>query len=189
MIGLKPSEKIYLTKRRHPLVLAINIFLGVLLLLLIIVPMVILFFIPLPFFLVRLMEISSIFSGLNLHYLALFLLSLFLPVVWQIIFLIVVDYYLDCWIVTNERVISTESLGLFNRTEASISYDKIQDITIEVKGILPALCHFGDLRIETAGEFGEFFFRQIPDPEKTKDIIFQAQREFLMQMTPPTGSG
>jgi uncharacterized membrane protein YdbT with pleckstrin-like domain len=118
-------------------------------------------------------------SSLNLRLFFLFFLSLFLPMLWQIIFLVVADYYLDCWILTNERIISTESKGLFNRIESSISYDKIQDLTIEVKGFFPALLNFGDIRIETAAELGKFTFSQISDPEKVKEIIFNLQKEFL----------
>jgi uncharacterized membrane protein YdbT with pleckstrin-like domain len=178
MIILRANEKIHAIYRRHRVVLTIQIILGTFFFLLIIIPIIFLIFSStpsLPNWLIKILPEASI---LNLGCLLLFLLSLFLPILWQIIFLVVVDYYLDCWILTNERIISTESEGLFNRIESSIPYDKIQDVTIEVKGVLPALFNFGDIRIETAAELGKFTFRQIPNPEKIKEVIFEIQKEF-----------
>jgi len=178
MIILRPDEKINSIYRRHHIVLIIQLAIVALFLLLIILPMIFIFFISslsLPNWIINNIPETS---TLNLRYLFLFFLSLFLPVLWQTIFLVVVDYYLDCWVLTNERIISTESEGLFNRTESSIVYDKIQNITIEIKGFLPALFDFGDLRIETAAELGKFTFRQISNPEKVKEVIFEIQKEF-----------
>jgi len=178
MIILRPNEKIHLIQRRHRVVLITQLALGALFFLLTIIPMIIIIFTPLPSLPDFLTEIIPELSALNLRYFILFLLSLFLPILWQVIFLVVVDYYLDCWVLTNERIISTESEGLFNRIESSIPYDKIQDITIEIKGVFPAIFNFGDIRIETAAELGKFTFRQIPNPEKIKELIFEIQKEF-----------
>lgn len=178
MIILRTNEKIRSVYRRHRIVLITQLTIGMFFFLLIVIPMIVLFFSPIPLVPNWLIKIISEASSLNLRYLFWFLLSLFLPILWQIIFLIVVDYYLDCWVLTNERIISTESQGLFNRIESSVAYDKIQDITIEIKGVLPALFNFGDLRIETAAELGKFIFSQIPNPEKVKEVISEIQKEF-----------
>ena len=182
MIILEKDEKIRSICRRHRIVLMIQLSFGVLFFLLLIIPMIILIFssaLLLPDWLIR---IAPELSALNLRYLFLFLLSLFFPILWQVIFLVVVDYYLDCWILTNKRVISTKSEGLFDRIESSITYDKIQDVSTEVKGVLPALFDFGDIRIETASEMGKFIFRQISNPEKVKEVIFEAQEDFLKNL-------
>ena len=179
MIILRTDEKIHSTYRRHRVVLMTQLVLGILFFSLVIIPMVVLIFSSTSSLPDWLMKIVPETSSLNLRLLLLFFLSLSLPILWQIIFSVVADYYLDCWILTNERIISTESIGLFNRIESSISYDKIQDITIEVKGFFPALFDFGDLRIETAAELGKFTFSQISNPEKVKEAIFELQKEFL----------
>jgi len=179
MIILRPDEKIQSTYRRHRIVLIIQLVFGMLLFLLIIIPMIALILFSIPSPPDWLIKIIPEVSSLNLHFLFLFLLSLFLPLLWQIVFLIVVDYYLGCWILTNERIISTRSEGLFDRIESSITYDKIQDVTIVVKGVLPALFDFGDIRIETAASLGKFTFKQIPNPEKVKEAIFSLQKDFL----------
>lgn len=182
MISFRPNEKIYLVKRRHRIVLMKVLFPELLIFLATIVLMIFLFFIKLPPWPAWLIKFIPSLAEFNLSYLLLFFLSIFLMVFWTLIFITVVDYYFDCWIVTNERTIHTELRGIFNRVLASINHDKIQDITVDIRGILPTFFDFGDLHIQTAGEFREFIFREIPDPRKTKEVIFQAQREFLKQM-------
>lgn len=74
-----------------------------------------------------------------------------------------VDYYLDVWIVTNERLINIEQKGLFSRTIAELRYYSVQDVTSEIKGILPTLFHYGDVAVQTAGTQPRFRMKQVPD--------------------------
>ena len=182
MLQLNPGERIYLVKRRHRVVLMSELAPLISIFFLISLGMLALIFISKiswPVFLVRYFpEISKY----NLRFLLLFFLSLVLSILWIAIFLIVTDYYLTCWVVTNQRTIDVELLGLFNLTYSSVFHDKIQDITVSIKGFLPAVFRFGDIQIETAGEFRQFIFRQIPDPEIVKQVIFEAQKDYLIQM-------
>lgn len=181
MITLRPDEKIYLICRRHRFVLMRNLSPVLTVFFAILVLIILLFLIPdfpWPEWLVKFFP--SILEY-NLRHLFLFFLSILLLVLWSLIFLVVINYYLDYWIVTNERTIRAELLGLFNREASSVNHDKIQDITVDIKGFFPALLRFGDLHLQTAGEFREVVLKQIPNPDKVKDIIFQAQREFLKQ--------
>lgn len=182
MITLGENEKIYLAKRRHPLVFWLEL-----------APLLI-FFLIIVSLAIKIVFISSLswpdwlikfiprLLEFNLRYFLFLLLSLLSLIFWIIIFIITADYYLDCWIVTNERTIHTELKGLFNRVFSTIPHDKIQDITVETRGILPTIFRYGDLHIETAGEFQEFVFRDIPDPYGTKDVIFKAREEFLKNL-------
>jgi len=182
MISLRPTEKIYLVQRRHRIVLMRNLFPELLIFLSLIVISFIFFFIPPPSWPKGVLNIIPSLSRVDIRYLLLFLASVLFLLFWTIIFLTITNYYLDCWIVTNERTIHTELKGLFNRVIAYVPHDKIQDITIDVRGIFPTLLNFGDLHIETAGGFREFVFYQIPNPDKTKRVIFEAQREYLQAM-------
>lgn len=177
MIILGENEKICLIKRRHPLILRLELLLEVFIFFVILILMAILLFVRLPSLPEWLIEFAPSLLKFEIRELLLFSLSFFLLIFWQAIWLVVANYYLDCWIVTNKRTIHTELRGLFSRIVSSVPHDRIQDITINVHGILPIFFHFGDLHIQTAGEFREFIFRQIPDPYKTKEIIFEARRE------------
>ncbi|MFA5076017.1 MAG: hypothetical protein WC480_01215 [Patescibacteria group bacterium] len=56
-----------------------------------------------------------------------------------------IDYWLDIWVVTNERIISIEQRGLFARKFSEQQLFLLQDVSSEVHGILATLFHFGIL--------------------------------------------
>jgi len=99
--------------------------------------------------------------------------------VWTGSFLAFANYYLDVFIVTNERVIHIEQLGLFRRRIAELRLERVQDVTIEQLGVLPTLFHFGTVRVQTAGEAGAFVFSSIPRPIQVKEMIMAAQRNAM----------
>ena len=182
MIILEPGEKIHLITRRHRYALFRLLIPEAFAFLAVVIFMILLLFIKVPVspdwpdFLMGLLP-GIILA--ELRYLLLFLFSLFLQFLWLIIFLTVINYYFDCWIVTDRRTIHTELRALFSRILSSVPHDKIQDITIDIHGIAPTIWRFGNLKIQTAGGFREFIFKEIPEPYKVKKLIFQAQREFL----------
>lgn len=81
------------------------------------------------------------------------------------------DYWLDVWIVTNERIINTEQHGLFNRVVSEVSLSQIQDITSEQKGFLSTFLTFGHVFIQTAAERERFEFKDIDNPDEVKIAI------------------
>jgi len=74
-------------------------------------------------------------------------------------------------------------ISLFNIQYSSVELDKIQDMTVKIKGILPSIYHYGDLRIQTAAEKGEFVLDQIGDPELAKQVIFEAKMDYQKTKT------
>ena len=176
MITIDPDEKIHLKTRRHRYVLLRLLIPEILFFLVLIILMIIALFIKLPAWPDFLIDIFPVIALVKLRYVLLFLLSLLLQFFWLIIFLTIVNYYFDCWIITNKRTIHTELRALFSRIYSSVSHEKIQDITVDIHGIFPTILRFGDLKIQTAGGFREFVFKEIPEPYGAKDIILQAQR-------------
>lgn len=94
--------------------------------------------------------------------------SLFL---WAFLFFIFIDYYLDVWVITNERIVNIEQRGLFKREISELRLEKVQDLTTEIGGIISTLFDFGDLYVQTAGKRERFLFKSIPHPERIKDVI------------------
>lgn len=94
-------------------------------------------------------------------------LSVYYLYVWLFVLNSFVDYFLDVWIVTNERIISIEQKQLFAREMAEQKLVKIQDVTSEMKGMLATFFNFGDIYIQTAGEKERFIFKQVYQPEET----------------------
>lgn len=99
--------------------------------------------------------------------------SVYLLFIWLFFFFTFIDYYLDIWIITNERIINIEQKGFFSRTISDSRLFRIQDVTSEVKGVFPTIFDYGDIFIQTAGEKNRFNFSQVPDPNSIRDIIIR----------------
>ncbi len=176
MIKLNKGEEIKLIKRRHPIIIKLEL-----------IPLFILFVIALLLFFAAPEIISESewitathqqLGEFNLLYFSYSLILLFIFFIWNLAFVLFAIYYLDAWIVTNQRTIHTELKGLFNRYISSINHDKIQDVSVDVGGVLATYFDFGDLQIQTAGNFREFVFKKIPDPYEVKQILMRVQKDY-----------
>lgn len=164
---LKPHENVKLFLRRHK---------------------VILFFIYLGFGILVLIGFSAFyFAGAFLPLrgeftnLALFLLTFYLLIIWQLLFKQLTDFYLDTWLVTDHRILEIHQLGLFRRDVSELRLSKIQDISVKVEGMLPTFLNYGDVVIQTAGVIPEFKFEQVPNPQSVKDQILELHDQYLKQ--------
>ena len=111
--------------------------------------------------------------------LTLLLLILYFHLIILNIFKFLVDYYLDVWVVTNQRIIDVEQVSFFHRSISEFKIYKVQDVTVEIKGLIPTLLNYGNVQIETAGEESKnFAFCQIPTPQTAKEIIIQQVSNF-----------
>jgi hypothetical protein len=180
MTNLEPGERIYLLKRRHQIVLILQILFG--LILCGVIFFLILFF---SFYKISwpqiLIENYPNILNYKANFILAFLLSLILPILWISIFFTITQYYLTYWVVTNQRILEAKLVSFFNIQYSSIELDKIQDLKTTIKGFLPSLFDFGDLRIQTASEKGEFILDQIGEAELTKQIIFEAKMDYQKQ--------
>jgi len=158
MITLAEGERVVYEIRRHWYVLLVE---SILLVVFFFVPWVIFFGIDISGFTFEGGE-GSLFTFMSLAW--LFFIWIGFMIVWT-------NYYLDVWIVTNKRILDIEQHSLFSRDLSEFRLDRIQDITIEVKGILPTLLHFGDIHVQTAGEAREFIIKGVPHPYKIRDIL------------------
>jgi len=92
--------------------------------------------------------------------------------IWLLYFNSLIDYYLDVWVVTNERIIIMEQKGLFSRTIAELKLYRIQDVKAEIHGVLSTILDYGEITVQTAGEEAHFEFKQIPKPyEVSREIL------------------
>lgn len=97
--------------------------------------------------------------------------------IWLFGFFSFIDYYLDVWIITSERIIDVRQEGFFSRTVAELKLFQIQDVTSELKGFSKFIFRYGDVYVQTAGETQRFIFKQIPNPEEVRDIIIKLAEE------------
>ena len=83
------------------------------------------------------------------------------------------DYYLDIWIITNERIIAIDQHGLFYRSIASVRLNRIQNLDIEIDGFIATMLDFGTIRVESAAHDMDFVIYGIPRPREMKALILQ----------------
>jgi membrane protein YdbS with pleckstrin-like domain len=103
--------------------------------------------------------------------------SMYFLSIWLFAFLEFTDYYLDTWIVTNERIINIEQEGLFHRTASELDLASVQDTTAEIRGILQTVFTYGNVYVQTAGSKGRFHFKNIDNPEEVKEKVNQLVEE------------
>lgn len=105
---------------------------------------------------------------------------------WSAISVSWTNYYLDAWVVTNQRLFDIEQHFLFTRDISEFRLDKVQDITVLVRGIIPTLLDFGNIHVQTAGRSREFILKQIPHPYAIRDRIARAVDDAHLEVLPLT---
>ncbi len=161
ILPFEEGEEVLLRVRRHWFVLFGSIFSVVVAVLL---PLVAFVFVKrnLP---------DLLFSIEGGKYLLVFLYSIWLIFWWTFLFMRWTDYYLDVWYVTNKRIVDIEQRGVFYREVTTLRLEKVQDITVEIPGIVATLLNFGDIHVQTAGENRSIIIGHAKDPERVKRQI------------------
>ncbi len=80
-------------------------------------------------------------------------------------------YYLNLWVLTNERIVDVKQRGYFNREVSSLSLTHIQDVTTDVTGVFSSLLNIGTINVQSAGATEKFTMHDIPNPEHMRDLI------------------
>jgi len=94
---------------------------------------------------------------------------------WLFLYIKFIDYYLDVWILTDERIVQIKQKSLFNRQIAEFDLASVQDVSSKTKGILGTFLQFGTLFVQTAGARELFDFSLIPRPNIIEKKILDAQ--------------
>lgn len=163
MIQLFPDEKIVLEVRRHWFMFFLQtLYLAV--------------FIAVPLGFWAALAYTNTFI-VNPELLPIFNLiaAAWLLMVWMVFFINWTNFYLDAWLITNKRIIDIEQYALFNREVGDFRIDNIQNITINVEGVIATLLNFGDVLVETAAENKNCLIKDAPHPGKVKAVVAHLQ--------------
>ncbi|MFH2063082.1 MAG: PH domain-containing protein [bacterium] len=157
LIHQKPNEKVIFYLRRHPIV-----FIGGMLFI------VAMMLVPIGAWALIEYNWPELLTG-ELSRPSLVLLgSAYYLWSWMFLFAHFVDYYLDAWVITSDRILNIEQEGLFNRTVSELDLSNVQDVTSEVRGILAFFFGYGDVYIQTAAERERFIFEQVYGPDEIR---------------------
>ncbi len=163
---LDPGEEVIVVIRKHWIVFALQaLLLGAAALM----PLVIAFVLP-STAAEALMQL-----GIQATFLV-FLYTLYVLMLWLLMFIAWTNYFLDAWVVTNRRVIDIDQRNLFYRDIITVMLEKIQDATVEVRGLFATVCGFGTLILHTAGDNPDIVIRFASHPQYAKDRIIEAQQ-------------
>lgn len=99
--------------------------------------------------------------------------------IWLFFFYHWIDYYLDVWVVTDQRIVDIVQSGLFSRTISELNIVQVQDVTSSVKGSTATFLNYGQVYIQTAAENPRFIFEQIPNPRQVAVEIIRLHNEAI----------
>ncbi len=132
--------------------------------------------IPLGFFVIMIYIQPALFLGDISVPLIILSTSAYYLFIWLFFFFSFIDYYLDIWIITSERIIDIQQKGFFSRIISEQKLFRIQDVTSEVHGFIPTVLKFGNVHVQTAGTKERFFFHEVPNPDEVRNIIIKLVR-------------
>ena len=158
--GQHKEEEIKLVLRKHLIVLLPHF-----------IYIFIMFLLPIAFYILVVPMAFPAFLSAPYDKLFILLSLIYYGSIWIMTLTVWVDYYLDIWIITNERLLDIEQIGFFNRVVSELDFKRIQDITSRVHGVLPTIFGFGNIHIQTAAEESKFDLKAIPHPVTTRREI------------------
>ncbi|MBP9731969.1 MAG: PH domain-containing protein [Candidatus Magasanikbacteria bacterium] len=166
-IKQKSYERIIHVLRRHPITFVPTIML-----------FIALFAIPVVLYLIAAKNFPDVVTNAQIYPLLVLGGSTYYLSIYLFFYAHFIDYYLDIWIVTNDRVIDNEQHGLFHRTTTELELYNIQDVTSQVTGIVGTFFKFGNVTLKTSSVNTNIVFRDVPHPENIrKELIILADED------------
>lgn len=156
----KQHESIILFLRSHFIT---NVSWIVVSLILIILPIIILTFVPT----FRIDFLSSPTPG---RFTAIYILFYYL-IVFSYVFLSFLSWFYNVFIVTTERIIDIDYYDIVVHNMAATTLSHIEDVNYTQSGFIPTLFNYGNLFVQTAGTERNFEASSIPKPREATDII------------------
>ncbi len=86
-------------------------------------------------------------------------------------------FYLDMWVVTNDRIVDIEQIGLFSRTISELDLFRIQDVTSDVHGFFATLLKYGVVTIKTASNNIHIVFKDVSHPDLIREQLIRLSHE------------
>lgn len=125
--------------------------------------------------------IISLFPGIidnpRLYPILLLLGSMYLLTMYLFFYVRFIDYYLDLWIVTNDRIIDTEQHNLFHRNITELDLFRIQDVTVETYGFFSTIFDYGNVIIKTASSNTNIIFYEVHHPNHIREELLRLSHE------------
>ena len=92
-----------------------------------------------------------------------------------------IDWYFDCWLLTNFGVIDLDREGLFSMMATRIDYHMIEGISYTIKGFWRTIFNFGDITIDKLGAKTSVVLLDAASPQKVERKIMEYQEKFVSE--------
>lgn len=160
--GQREDEEVKFILRRHRITL---------------LPMVLIFsgmtFLPLAFYSLLVPYVLTAFVYKPYSEIYFLIITIYYGFLWIIFFIEWLDYFLDIWIITDQRIIDIQQKNLFHRVSSEIDLKRVQDISSAVEGIFQTFLQFGDIKVQTASEENSISLKQVPHPVTVRREIME----------------
>ncbi len=92
-----------------------------------------------------------------------------------------VDWYFDCWILTNFGVVDLDKEGLFNMTATRVEYHMIEGISYTIKGFWNTVLNAGDITIDKLGAKTSVVLLDATHPQQIERKIMDYQERYVAE--------
>lgn len=86
-------------------------------------------------------------------------------------------WYGTAFIVTPHRVIDLDQRGFFHRSIAEARFERIEDISVVVRGFLATIFRLGVIRVQTSGASALLEIRHVRRSERVHELLGRLQHE------------
>lgn len=132
---------------------------------------------PLAILLISEQAFTELLTGEVSRVVTILLMSVFYLSILLFLFARFIDFYLDLWVITNDRIVDVEQFGLFSRTVSELDLFRIQDITTDVHGFFPTIFDYGNVTVKTASTNVHIVFKNIHRPNYIRERLLRLAHE------------
>lgn len=162
IIHQKSYEKIEYLLHRHPLGFVKYV-----------ITFIILMLMPLALYLLIGDLFTNIFIGPRIFPLTVLGASAYYLSIYLFAYGHFIDFYLDIWVVTNDRIINMEQQGLLATKITELDLYRIQDVTVNVRGFFQTIFNYGDVVVKTASSNTHIIFRKVSKPNEIRQALVE----------------
>lgn len=85
-------------------------------------------------------------------------------------------WYFNVYLLTNERIVDFDFMGLLSRQISFAKLGQIEDVTPKTLGFFSTFFNYGNVYVQTAGVKPEFEFEKVPRPDDVAEEIMRQVR-------------
>ncbi|MBI2453185.1 PH domain-containing protein [Candidatus Peregrinibacteria bacterium] len=89
------------------------------------------------------------------------------------------DWYFDAWLITNKGIIVCSWNGFFDKEFSRVEYQTIEEVSYNMKGVMPTILGFGEITISRFGSPKPTTMKKALRPKRATKLILGCQEKFM----------